>query len=54
MLGSSSPTPGAPLSTDPSQLLQQVVQNTSEMVRWVKYLVIAVVVLIVVTAVSFV
>jgi len=53
MFGSGARPTGQPLSTDPSQLLQQVAQNTSELVRWMKYLVFAVVILLVVTAVSF-
>jgi len=53
MFGSGTPSAGQPLSSDPAQLLQQVAQNTSELVRWMKYLVFAVVILIVVTAISF-
>ena len=45
----SSPTP-----TDSTALLQQVATNTAELVRWVKYLVVAVGVLVVVTALLFV
>jgi hypothetical protein len=48
---SSTPVPS---TTDTSALLQQVAANTSELVRWVKYLLVAVVVLIVVTAVLLV
>jgi hypothetical protein len=53
MLGSSRSNPG-PLTTDTTQLLQQVAQNTSELLRWMKYLVAAVALLIVVTALLFV
>jgi len=51
---SSSPSGTGPMTTDTTQLLQQVARNTSELLRWVKYLVGAVAVLIVVTALLFV
>lgn len=42
---------GPPLPTDSTALLQQIAQSTAEISRWMKYLVGAVVVLILVTAV---
>lgn len=49
MLGSSTSAPGTPLSTDTTQLLQQIARNTTETLRWLKYLVGAVVILVIVT-----
>ncbi len=48
---SSTPVPS---STDATTLLQQIERNTSETVRWVKYLVVAVAILVIVTALLFV
>ena len=44
------PFGSSPLPTDTAQILQRIEQHTNELVRWMKYLVGAVVVLIVVTA----
>lgn len=54
MFGSSRPSAGAALPTDSTELLQQIARNTAEVSRWMKYLVVAVLILIVVMAVAVV
>jgi|HubBroStandDraft_4_1064222.scaffolds.fasta_scaffold3512071_1 hypothetical protein len=47
------PVPGAPTGNDPAESLRRIEQHTAELVQWMKYLVIAVGVLVVLTALLF-
>jgi hypothetical protein len=49
-----SPTTPSPPSNDPSEVLRRIERNTASLVGWVKVLVVAVVLLILVTALLFV
>jgi hypothetical protein len=42
------PSPPPPLTNDPNELLRRIDQNTSTLVTWVKVLVAAVIVLVVI------
>ena len=48
------PAGPSPVTNDPSELLRRIEQNTASLVQWVKILVGAVVVLVIVTALLFV
>jgi hypothetical protein len=49
-----SSAPAAPVMNDPNDSLRRIEQNTASLVQWMKYLVFAVIVLIVVNVVLFV